>query len=77
MSNPITASIPIFLGLFTEPAQAQWLGPSWETHVVLIRQDLAMIRVLPQPVGTWCGFSVARAAHQQRRCRPSPIGYPL
>jgi hypothetical protein len=27
------------------PAQAQWLGPSWETHVVLTQQDHAMIHI--------------------------------
>ena len=56
MSKAITASIRSSSASFTVPAQAQWLGRSWEAHVLLIQQDLAMIRVLPQPVGTWRGF---------------------
>ena len=39
----IKAIIPIFLGLFIVPAQAQWLGPTWETNIVLTQLDLDMI----------------------------------
>src|ERR1700732_4603113 len=31
-STLIKAIIPIFVGLFIVPAQAQWLGPTWETR---------------------------------------------
>jgi hypothetical protein len=34
MSTSVKAIIPIFLGLFIVPAQAQWLGPTWETNIV-------------------------------------------
>jgi hypothetical protein len=43
MSKPSATVIPILVGLFAMPAQAQWLGPSWETHIVLIQQDLDVI----------------------------------
>jgi hypothetical protein len=43
MSTVIKAIIPIFLGLFIVPAQAQWLGPTWETNIVLTQLDLDMI----------------------------------
>jgi hypothetical protein len=43
MSMPIKAIIPIFLGLFIVSAQAQSLGPNWETHIVLTQLDLDMI----------------------------------
>jgi hypothetical protein len=43
MSTLIKAIIPIFLGLFIVPAQAQWLGPTWETKIVLTQLDLDMI----------------------------------
>jgi hypothetical protein len=43
MLKPMTAIIPIFLGLFVVPAPAHWRGLSWETHVVLAQQDLDMI----------------------------------
>jgi hypothetical protein len=39
MSTLIKAIIPIFLGLFIVPAQAQWLGPTWETNIVLTQLD--------------------------------------
>jgi hypothetical protein len=41
-STLIKAIIPIFLGLFIVPAQAQWLGPTWETNIVLTQLDLDM-----------------------------------
>jgi hypothetical protein len=43
MSTLIKAIIPIFLDLFIVPAQAQWLGPTWETNIVLTQLDLDMI----------------------------------
>ena len=43
MPTLIKAIIPIFLGLFIVPAQAQWLGPTWETNIVLTQLDLDMI----------------------------------
>jgi hypothetical protein len=43
MSTLIKAIIPIILGLFIVPAQAQWLGPTWEnkhcSHAARPRHD--------------------------------------
>jgi len=63
MTKPITAVIPIVIGLFIVPAQAQWLGPTWETHIVLTQQDLDMIhaavtqQVHGKPLGTIVSWS--------------------
>ena len=63
MSMPIKAVIPIFLGLFIVPAQAQSLGPNWETHIVLTELDLDMIhaavtqQIHGKAVGTTASWS--------------------
>ena len=55
--------IPIFLGLFIVPAQAQWLGPTWETNIVLTQLDLDMIhaavtqQIHGKAVGTTASWS--------------------
>jgi len=63
MSTLIKAIIPIFLGLFIVPAQAQWLGPTWETNIVLTQLDLDMIhaavtqQIHGKAVGTTASWS--------------------
>ena len=63
MSMPIKAIIPILLGLFIVPAQAQSLGPNWETHIVLTQLDLDMIhaavtqQIHGKAVGTTASWS--------------------
>ena len=62
-STLIKAIIPIFLGLFIVPAQAQWLGPTWETNIVLTQLDLDMIhaaltqQIHGKAVGTTASWS--------------------
>jgi hypothetical protein len=62
-STLIKAIIPIFLGLSIVPAQAQWLGPTWETNIVLTQLDLDMIhaavtqQIHGKAVGTTASWS--------------------
>jgi hypothetical protein len=63
MSTLIKGTIPIFLGLSIVPAQAQWLGPTWETNIVLTQLDLDMIhaavtqQIHGKAVGTTASWS--------------------
>src|SRR3984893_12812874 len=64
MSTLIKAIITIFLGLFIVPAQAQWLGPNWETNIVLTQLDLHMIhaagtqQIHGKAIGTTASWSI-------------------
>jgi surface antigen len=44
MTPMLKFALPIALSLVVHPAQAQWLGPAWETNVTLTRADLDMIK---------------------------------
>jgi hypothetical protein len=63
MSTLIKGTIPIFLGLSIVPAQAQWLGPTWETYIILTQLDLDMIhaavtqQIHGKAVGTTASWS--------------------
>ena len=55
MTPMLKLALPIALSLVVYPAQAQWLGPAWETNVTLTRADLDMIKA-----------SLAQQIHNQR-----------
>ena len=63
MSTLIKAIIPICLGLYIGSAQAQWLGPTWETNIILTQLDLDMIhaavtqQIHGKAVGTTASWS--------------------
>jgi surface antigen len=62
MSILVKALVPVCMGLMIAAAQAQLL-PTWETRIVLTRQDLDMIhaavtqKVHGKPVGTTAAWS--------------------